>query len=96
MKTGIHPDYHKITVRLTDGSEFETYSTWGKENDVMQLDIDVVTHNAWIGGKTKVNEKAGSIAKFNQKFAGINFKKTDGAEAAAAPAVEAPKAKAAK
>ena len=25
---------------MTDGSEFETKSTWGKENDVLKLDID--------------------------------------------------------
>ena len=25
---------------MTDGSEFETMSTWGKENDVLKLDID--------------------------------------------------------
>ena len=31
MKKNIHPDYHKIKVVMTDGSEFETKSTWGKE-----------------------------------------------------------------
>ena len=25
---------------MTDGTEFETRSTWGKENDVLKLDID--------------------------------------------------------
>ena len=33
MKKNIHPDYHKIKVVMTDGTEFETRSTWGKEND---------------------------------------------------------------
>lgn len=73
MKKGIHPQYHKITVRRTDGSEFETYSTWGKEGDVLQLDIDTLNHNAWVGGKTKVNEKAGNVAKFNQRFGGVKL-----------------------
>ena len=36
----IHPDYHKIKVVMTDGTEFETMSTWGKENDTLKLDID--------------------------------------------------------
>ena len=27
----IHPDYHKIKVVMTDGTEFETRSTWGKK-----------------------------------------------------------------
>ena len=40
MKKDIHPNYHKIKVVMTDGSEFETKSTWGKENDVLKLDID--------------------------------------------------------
>ena len=29
MKKEIHPDYHEITVVMTDGSEFQTRSTWG-------------------------------------------------------------------
>ena len=28
-----HPDYHRIKVTMTDGTEFETYSTYGKEGD---------------------------------------------------------------
>ena len=40
MKKSIHPNYHKIKVVMTDGSEFETRSTWGKENDTLKLDID--------------------------------------------------------
>ena len=31
MKKKIHPDYHKIRVIMTDGTEFETKSTWGKK-----------------------------------------------------------------
>ena len=36
MKQGIHPDYHKITVIMTDGSSFETRTTWGKEGDTLR------------------------------------------------------------
>ena len=32
---------------MTDGTEFETKSTWGKENDVLKLDIDPKSHFAW-------------------------------------------------
>ena len=42
MKKNIHPNYHKIKVVMTDGTEFETRSTWGKENDVLKLDIDPI------------------------------------------------------
>ena len=40
MKKKIHPNYHKINVVMTDGSKFETMSTWGKEGDTLKLDID--------------------------------------------------------
>ena len=40
----------KIKVVMTDGVEFETRSTWGKENDTLKLDIDPKSHFAWTGG----------------------------------------------
>ena len=40
MKKGIHPDYHMISVKMTDGTIFQTRTTWGKEGDQMALDID--------------------------------------------------------
>ena len=33
MKKELHPDYHMITVKLTDGSTYETRSTYGSEGD---------------------------------------------------------------
>ena len=42
MKKEIHPDYHTIKVQLTDGTVFETRSTYGKEGDVLKLDIDPI------------------------------------------------------
>ena len=39
MKKNIHPDYHTIKVEMTDGSQFETRSTWGKKDDVLKLEI---------------------------------------------------------
>ena len=50
MKSGIHPDYHMITVEMTDGTKFQTRSTWGKEGDTLHLDIDPKVHPAWTGG----------------------------------------------
>ena len=35
MKKNIHPNYHKIKVVMTDGSDFETMSTWGKDGDTL-------------------------------------------------------------
>ena len=40
MKADIHPEYHEITVIMTDGSTFTTRSTYGAPGDTMRLDID--------------------------------------------------------
>ena len=75
MKKNIHPNYHKIKVVMTDGTEFETKSTWGKENDVLKLDIDPKSHPAWIGGKSSLNEKEGQVARFQKRFKGLKVSK---------------------
>ena len=55
---------------MTDGTEFETRSTWGKENDVLKLDIDPKSHSAWTGGTQKLLDK-GRVSKFNKRFEGL-------------------------
>ena len=50
MKKDIHPNYHVITVEMTDGTHFETKSTWGKEGEILKLEIDPKSHAAWTGG----------------------------------------------
>ena len=40
MKKGIHPDYHFIEVKLTDGSTYRTRSTYGADGAVLTLEID--------------------------------------------------------
>ena len=67
MKKGIHPNYHTIKVEMTDGSQFETRSTWGKEGETLKLDIDPKSHPAWMGGTQKVMDK-GRVSKFFKKF----------------------------
>ena len=67
MQAEIHPDYHEITVMMTDGTEFKTRSTWGKEGDVLKLDVDPLSHPAWQGGTQKVVEK-GQLDKFEKRF----------------------------
>ncbi|MEM1199422.1 MAG: 50S ribosomal protein L31, partial [Pseudomonadota bacterium] len=49
MKKDTHPDYHTITVALTNGTTFQTRSTSGSEGDTLTLDIDPDTHPAWTG-----------------------------------------------
>jgi len=73
MKKGIHPDYHMITVRMTDGSTFQTRSTWGKAGDQMSLEIDPLAHPAWTGGSAKLMDTGGRVSKFKNKYAGLGF-----------------------
>jgi len=73
MKNDIHPDYHTITVEMTDGTSYETRSTWGKEGDTMKLDIDPITHPAWTGVH-RLLDSGGQLAKFNKRFSGFGLK----------------------
>ncbi|MFD2174557.1 MULTISPECIES: 50S ribosomal protein L31 [Rhodobacter] len=73
MKADTHPKYHFITVKMTDGSEYQTRSTWGKEGDVMALDIDPLAHPAWTGGSAKLMDTGGRVSKFKNKYAGLGF-----------------------
>ena len=67
MKKDIHPDYHTIKVVMTDGTTYETRSTWGKEGDEMKLLIDPKSHPAYTG-QHRVLDQAGRMEKFNQKY----------------------------
>ena len=68
MKKGIHPDYHEITVVMTDGPSFTTRSTWGQPGDSLRLDVDPKSHPAWTGGGTRIVDTAGQVAKFRKRF----------------------------
>ena len=74
MKKKIHPKYHKIKVEMTDGSQFETRSTWGAEGEILKLEIDPISHSAWTGGKQKILDK-GRVSKYNKKFSNLRAKK---------------------
>lgn len=74
MKKEIHPDYHEITIVMTDGTEFQTRSTWGNPGDTMKLDIDSKSHPAWTGEQRLV-DSGGQVAKFNKRFQDLGFKK---------------------
>ncbi|MDA8803827.1 50S ribosomal protein L31 [Amylibacter sp.] len=73
MKKELHPDYHMITVKLTDGSTYETRSTYGSEGDLLTLDIDPSAHPAWTGGNSKLMDTGGRVSKFKNKYAGLGF-----------------------
>lgn len=70
MKKDIHPKYHTIKVVMTDGTEFETRSTYGKEGDTLRLDVDPKTHPAWTGVH-RLLDTGGQLAKFKNRFKGF-------------------------
>ena len=72
MKKDIHPDYHEITIQMTDGSTYETRSTWGKKGDTLKLEVDPKTHPAWTGVH-RLLDSGGQLAKFNKRFKGIGI-----------------------
>jgi large subunit ribosomal protein L31 len=75
VKKDTHPDYHFITVQMTDGSSYQTRSTWGKEGDLMTLEIDPLAHPAWTGGNSRLMDSGGQVARFNKRFGGLSLGK---------------------
>ncbi len=73
MKKDTHPDYHEITVVMTDGTSYKTRSTWGKPGDTLKLDIDSKSHPAWTGVHRLV-DTGGQLAKFNKRFHDFGLK----------------------
>ena len=73
MKADIHPDYHTIKVVMTDGTEYFTRSTWGKEGDTMNLDIDPLSHPAWTGGNQQLMDRGGRVTKVKNRFGNLGI-----------------------
>ena len=71
MKNDIHPDYHTIKVVMTDGTEYQTRSTYGKEGAELRLDIDPKTHPAWTGGGQHLVDRGGRVSRFKNRYKGI-------------------------
>jgi large subunit ribosomal protein L31 len=75
VKQNTHPDYHMIKVQMTDGTVFETRSSWGSEGDTLALDIDPTSHPAWTGGNQRLVDSGGQVARFNKRFGGLSLGK---------------------
>ena len=73
MKKDIHPDYHEITVVMTDGTKYNTRSTFGKAGEIVKLDIDPKSHPAWTG-QHRILDSGGQVARFNKRFSGLGVK----------------------
>jgi large subunit ribosomal protein L31 len=75
MKADIHPQYHFISVVMTDGTEYMTRSTYGKAGDKLNLDIDPKTHPAWTGGSQQLLDRGGRLSRFTSRFGSIGARK---------------------
>ncbi len=73
MKKDIHPEYHMVTVKMTDGTEYQTRTTWGAEGDTLTLDIDPTSHPAWTGGSSRLMDQGGRVSRFKKKYEGLGF-----------------------
>ena len=73
MKKEGHPDNHFVTVVMTDGTEYQTRSTYGSEGDRLVLDIDSKSHPAWTGGTSRLMDAGGRVSKFKKKYEGLGF-----------------------
>ena len=74
MKKDIHPDYHFINVKMTDGTIYKTRSTYGKSDENLNLEIDPLTHPAWTGGAHRLVDTGGQLARFNKRFKDFGLK----------------------
>ena len=73
MKKNIHPDYHQITILMTNGEKIETKSTYGKKGDTLRLDVDPNTHPAWKPGTHQLIESSGQLTKFRKRFKNLGL-----------------------
>lgn len=71
MKSEGHPDYHFITVVMTNGDTYQTRSTYGAEGAKLNLDIDPSTHPAWTGGNQTLLDRGGRVSRFSAKYGGF-------------------------
>ncbi len=65
MKKGIHPYYHTVEVKMTDGSVFKTRSCYKK--DKMVLEIDSKSHPFYTGKQVLV-DTAGRVDRFKKRL----------------------------
>lgn len=73
MRDAIHPEYHTINVKMTNGTIVQMRSTWGNEGDTLALDIDPSVHPAWTGGSARLMDTGGRVSKFKNKYSGLGF-----------------------
>jgi large subunit ribosomal protein L31 len=79
MKKGLHPEYKKLSVTLTDGSTMETRSTMSA--DSYKTEVDSQNHPFYTG-KRQFVDTAGRVEKFRRRY-GDSGKKSAASEESA-------------
>ena len=70
MKKGIHPEYHKATVRCACGNTFETGST------IEEIRVEICSKcHPFFTGKQKLVDSAGRVERFRRKYAHLENQK---------------------
>ncbi len=65
MRKDIHPDYKLLTVRLADGTEFQTRSTMKTDRYVSEVDS---TNHPFYTGRRQYVDTAGRVEKFRRRY----------------------------
>ena len=70
VKKNIHPKYREITVKMTDGTSFQTKSCAADNVEYLLAEVDIAKHPAWVemnflDSKDSINT---NVKKFIQKF----------------------------
>ncbi len=73
MKTEIHPEYAEVSVTCACGSTFTTRSTLCADT---RVEICSACHPFYTG-KQKFVDTAGRVEKFQRKYGGDYFKKSE-------------------
>ena len=68
MKSGIHPDYHNVTVHCACGSTWQTRSTI--KGAMLRVEICSSCH-PFFTGKQKLVDTAGRVERFQKKYANV-------------------------
>jgi large subunit ribosomal protein L31 len=53
---------------MTDGTSYQTRSTYGNAVYTLRLEIDPKSHPAWTGGQHRLLDTGGQLARFNRRF----------------------------
>lgn len=67
MKANLHPQYHMVTVQMTDGTTYQSRTTWGEPEAKLQLVIDPLNHPAYTGERRMI-DSMGRMEKFMKKY----------------------------